>query len=145
MTSMPHGATVMNNQEEQLVEQLADLRRDEVTRLTTEDRKPQSMDTGMGLTEEQRQMWEPAPPEPLFPAMADPTTPITEAGGSNVKQYGLPKGAIELQDLIEHREMNFAIGNIFKACYRMDNCDHSDARRDLNKIIWFANRELKRL
>jgi len=65
-------------------------------------------------------------------------------GGSTPKQYGLPEGAKELQDLIEHREMNFALGNIFKAVYRLGNCDHSDDIRDLNKIIWFAQRELDR-
>lgn len=66
-------------------------------------------------------------------------------GGSNPIQYGIPNGSKEIQDLIEHRDMNFAIGNIFKACYRMGECDHSDASRDLNKIIWFANRELNRI
>jgi len=65
-------------------------------------------------------------------------------GGSTPSQYGLPKGAIDLQDLIEYREMNFALGNIFKACYRMGSCKHSDKVRELNKIIWFANRELER-
>ena len=66
-------------------------------------------------------------------------------GGSTPSQYALPSGAAELQDLIEHREMNFAVGNIFKAAYRLGHCDHSDAKRDLNRIIWFAQRELKRL
>jgi len=68
-----------------------------------------------------------------------------EPGGSTPDQYGLPEGASELQDLIEYREMNFALGNIFKACYRLGQCSHSDARRDLNKIIWFAEREKQRL
>ena len=66
-------------------------------------------------------------------------------GGSNPTQYGLPEGATELQDLIEYRNMNFATGNIFKAAYRLGHCEHSDAKRDLNKIIWFAQRELERL
>jgi hypothetical protein len=66
-------------------------------------------------------------------------------GGSNIKQYGLPKGAVELQDLIEFRNMNFATGNIFKAAYRLGECDHSDRARDLRKIIWFAQRELERI
>jgi hypothetical protein len=63
-------------------------------------------------------------------------------GGSTPSQYELPPKATELQDLIEYREMNFSIGNIFKACYRMGECSHSDEMRDLNKIIWFAKREL---
>ena len=61
-------------------------------------------------------------------------------GGSCPSQYSLPVGCKELQDLIEFREMNFAIGNIFKAVCRMGSCSHSDRVRDLNKIIWFANR-----
>ena len=66
-------------------------------------------------------------------------------GGSTPSQYQLPDNATDLQDLIEHRDMNFAMGNIFKACYRSGNCSHSDLLRDINKIIWFAKRELKRL
>jgi hypothetical protein len=69
----------------------------------------------------------------------------TNDGGSTPDQYGLPDSAKELQDLIEHREMNFAVGNIFKACYRLGNCQHSTPQRDLRKIIWFAERELARL
>ena len=63
-------------------------------------------------------------------------------GGSTPSQYGLPPHAKELQDLIEYRKMNFAIGNIFKAAYRYGNCSHSNQLRDLRKIIWFAQREL---
>ncbi len=66
-------------------------------------------------------------------------------GGSTPSQYRLPEGAEELQDLIEYRDMNFAIGNIFKACYRMGTCSHSDKVRDLNKIKWFVDREFKRI
>jgi len=65
-----------------------------------------------------------------------------EPGGSTPSQYALPTNASELQDLIEYRAMNFAVGNIFKATYRLGNCGHSDKVRDLRKIAWFANREL---
>ena len=68
----------------------------------------------------------------------------SNSGGSNPKQYALPPGASELQDLVEYRGMNFAIGNIFKACYRLGNCEHSTDIRDLEKILWFAQRELDR-
>lgn len=72
--------------------------------------------------------------------------PETELpGGSTPEQYNIPEGATDLQDLIEHRQMNFALGNIFKACYRMGSCGHSDALRDVRKILWFADRELQRL
>lgn len=66
-------------------------------------------------------------------------------GGSTPSQYALPNGAKELQDLIEHRGMNFAVGNIFKACYRLGTKDGVSAEYDLNKIIFFAKRELARI
>lgn len=65
--------------------------------------------------------------------------------GWSSSYYELPKGAKELQDLIEHRQMNFAVGNIFKAAYRLGEKQGVDRRYDLNKIIWFAQRELNRL
>ena len=64
-------------------------------------------------------------------------------GGSTPEQYALPEWAAELQDLIEHRNMNFAVGNIFKACYRMGL--KNDDLYEINKIIWFAERERDRL
>ena len=66
-----------------------------------------------------------------------------QPGGSTPSQYALPKGAAELQDLIEFREMNFAMGNIFKACYREK--DTIDRLYDIRKILWFAQREEQRL
>lgn len=66
-----------------------------------------------------------------------------DSGGSCPSKYGLPERCKDLQDLIEFREMNFAIGNIFKACYRLGiDEEHSSRQRDLRKIIWFAEREL---
>ena len=81
-------------------------------------------------------------------ASSNETSPCLDPrnnGGSTPSQYGLPEGAAELQDLIEHREMNFQVGNIFKACYRMGHCTHSDRARDLRKILYFAERELNRV
>lgn len=66
-------------------------------------------------------------------------------GGSTPSQYAVPSWVRELQDLIEYREMNFAQGNIFKAVYRSGHCSHSDELRDINKILFFAEREKKRL
>lgn len=68
-----------------------------------------------------------------------------DLGGSTPSQYSLPEGVKELQDLIEYKKMNFALGNIFKAVYRMGSCNHASKEYDLNKIIWFANRELDRI
>lgn len=71
----------------------------------------------------------------------DPNVP---SGGGSSSYYELPEGAKELQDLIEHRDMNFAQGNIFKAVYRLGK-KGNDLEYDLNKIIWFAQRELDRI
>lgn len=65
--------------------------------------------------------------------------------GGSTDYYKLPDSAIDLQDLIEFKSMNFAQGNIFKAVYRCNNENHSSYERDLNKIIWFVQRELKRI
>ena len=59
--------------------------------------------------------------------------------------YKLPEGAKELQDLIEHKNMNFAVANIFKAAYRLGDKDGTTEEYDLNKVIWFAQRELNRI
>ena len=68
-------------------------------------------------------------------------TKITSDGGST-SYYELPAGATELNDLIEHKNMSFALGNIFKACYRFGEKDAADKTYDLKKIIFFANRLL---
>ena len=67
--------------------------------------------------------------------------------GGSTDYYQLPATAKEMQDLIEFRNMNFAQGNMFKALYRSnaDSNSHSSYERDLNKIIWYAQRELARL
>jgi len=65
-------------------------------------------------------------------------------GGSTPSQYAFPATAKELQDLIEYRNMNFAVGNIFKAAYRIDVKLDDGGEYDLRKIIWFAERELQR-
>lgn len=71
----------------------------------------------------------------------------TQSGvtGWSSDYYQLPPGAKEMQDLIEYRDMNFAMANIFKACYRYGHKANTSKEYDLNKIIWYAQRELKRL
>ena len=61
-------------------------------------------------------------------------------GGSTPEIYGIPKGATDLQDLIEYKNMNFAEGNMFKACYRLGQ--KNDRLYDLRKIRWFVDREI---
>lgn len=66
------------------------------------------------------------------------------AGGSS-DWYKLPEGATDLQDLIEHNNMNAAVSNIFKGSWRLGMKAGTTVEYDLNKIIWYANRELRRL
>jgi hypothetical protein len=67
--------------------------------------------------------------------------PATKASdGSSTDYYLLPPGAGDLLDLIEHKKMSFALGNIFKACYRLGEKRGVDLTYDLNKIIFFAER-----
>lgn len=65
--------------------------------------------------------------------------PIVSDGGST-SYYELPEGAKELNDLIEYKRMSFALGNIFKACYRYGEKSSADKLYDLNKIKFFADR-----
>jgi len=72
-------------------------------------------------------------------------TQYTSDGGSTPGYYALPEGCREIQDLIEFKSMNFALGNIFKACYRLGQKQGTDATYDLKKIIYYAERELRRI
>ena len=69
---------------------------------------------------------------------------IKSDGGSS-DYYILPKHARDILDLIDHKNMRYPIANIFKACYRFGEKDGIDQRYDLNKMIFFAQRELERL
>lgn len=53
----------------------------------------------------------------------------------------------DLQDIIEARNMNFAQGNILKAafCFNVGRHEGTSYERELNKIIYFAKRELERI
>ena len=65
--------------------------------------------------------------------------------GWSTNYYELPPGAEQLQDLIEYKNMNFAVANIFKAAYRLGEKGGTTELYDINKILWFALREQKRL
>jgi len=63
-----------------------------------------------------------------------------KSDGGSTSYYELPEGASELNDLIEHKGTSFALGNIFKACYRFGEKDAASRLYDLNKIIFFAEK-----
>ena len=51
----------------------------------------------------------------------------------------------KLQHLISQANMNFQIGECFKALYRFGKADHSGIVRDLNKIDFYLNAEIERI
>lgn len=73
------------------------------------------------------------------PPAPTPATPITSNGGST-DYYRIPDGATELNDLIEAKRMGFALGNIFKACYRLGEKQGTDVMYDLEKMDYFVDR-----
>lgn len=81
---------------------------------------------------------------PVVPPLLKESVRLKPTGWSST-YYVLPEHAKELQDLIEYRNMNFAVGNIFKAAYRLGEKSGVDREYDLQKIIWFAQRELARI
>ena len=67
--------------------------------------------------------------------------------GGSTDYYKFKENWKECQDIIEDREMNFSQGNIFKSafCFNIGRHSATDYTRELNKIIYFANRELERI
>ena len=70
---------------------------------------------------------------------------MSKNNGGNTSYYDIIKGAKTLDDIIESKNMSFAIGNIFKAAYRLGQKDNVTEAYDLNKIIYYAERRLKQL
>jgi hypothetical protein len=68
---------------------------------------------------------------------------VTQAsdGGPSL-YYDFPKGAITLNDLIEHKSMDFHLGNIFKAVWRYGTKDGTSKEYDCRKIIYSGARKL---
>lgn len=70
---------------------------------------------------------------------------MIKSDGSTASYYELPENASQLQDLISFKDMNAQMGEIFRATYRYGQVAHSERRRDLNKIIFYAQAEINRL
>jgi tRNA A37 threonylcarbamoyladenosine modification protein TsaB len=68
-----------------------------------------------------------------------------KSDGSTAKYYELPEGATQLQHLISAKDMNAQMGEIFRACYRYGEVDHSDQLRDAKKIKFYIDAEIERL
>jgi len=71
----------------------------------------------------------------------------SENNGGETDYYKLEAEWTSIQDVIEARHMNYAQGNIYKvACtFNVGRHEATDYERELNKIIWFAQRELTRI
>jgi len=77
--------------------------------------------------------------------MAISSTKVIHSDGSTADYYLLPTDAEQLQDLISYKNMNAQIGEIFRACYRYGEVQHSKKLRDAKKIKFYAEAEIKRL
>lgn len=53
-------------------------------------------------------------------------------------------GRIEVIDFIEDQNLNFNLGNAVKYISRAGKKDPKKFREDLEKAIWYLNRELKK-
>ena len=71
----------------------------------------------------------------------------TKNDGGTTDYYAIQPKWKQCQDIIEAREMNFSQGNILKVAFTFNLGRHTgtDYKRDLKKIIWFAERELHKL
>ena len=76
-----------------------------------------------------------------------PNKNSTINNGGKTDYYDLNPKWIDGQDIIEGREMNYAQGNIFKVAFTFGVGRHSGTNyeRDLNKVVYFAQRELDRI
>ena len=68
-----------------------------------------------------------------------------KSDGSTAEYYELPEYATELQHLISFKNMNAQLGEIFRACFRYGQVEHSDRLRDAKKIKFYIEAEIERL
>ena len=64
--------------------------------------------------------------------------------GGDTDYYHTPP-CVTLNDLIEHKNMGFAQGNIFKAAYRLGEKDGVTQLYDLYKMRYYVDRMIKQL
>ena len=83
-------------------------------------------------------------PEPVRVDLIAPLKKVV-SDGTTASYYELPPEARELQDVISYKNMNSQIGEIFRACMRYGEVEHSSKLRDINKILFYAQEEKRRL
>ena len=71
----------------------------------------------------------------------------SDNNGGSTDYYKIPNDYTDLQDKIEGDDFNFSQGNILKSAWTLGKGRHEGTgyERELNKIIFFAQRELDRL
>lgn len=67
------------------------------------------------------------------------------SSGSSASYYSFPSNITELQGLISFLNCNAQLGEIGRAWMRYGRCPHSSRKRDLEKIIFYAQAELERI
>lgn len=87
------------------------------------------------------------PSRPFWKSSAECPLELGHNNGGSTDYYKFQPTWTDCQDVIEARSMNFSQGNIFKVAFCFNIGRHSAVtyERELNKIIWFAQRELDRL
>ena len=68
-----------------------------------------------------------------------------KSDGSTAEYNERPEYATELQHLISFKNMNAQIGEIFRACFRYGQVEHSDRLREAKKIKFYIEAEIERL
>ena len=68
-----------------------------------------------------------------------------KSDGASADYYKLPESSSQLQDLISSKNMNAQIGEIFRACYRYGQVEHSPMLRDAKKMKFYIEAEIARL
>ena len=67
----------------------------------------------------------------------------SDKNGLHSSYYDVPKKAKDVVDLMNHKSMNHSVGEAFCALYRLH--DKDTPKRNLEKVVYYAKRELKRL
>ena len=101
----------------------------------------------LGTTSYDKIAMEEASKTPIFTELSklqEAKKDSSENNGGATDYYRIDKSWEMIQDIIEDRNMNYAQANIFKAAFCFNQGRHSgtDYERELNKIIYFAQREL---
>jgi len=69
----------------------------------------------------------------------------TKSDGSTANYYEIPEHCRELQDIIAYKNMNAQVAEIFRACMRYGEVDHSNKLRDAKKMKFYSDAEIDRL